>query len=86
MIGTMFKQLTENASVEEIKKTGLDAYYSDHDKAIYPANAAGVPFTASYLQSKGDPMTDLYEDMAADAATLKGQQTIINRRIIPILQ
>jgi spore coat protein JC len=68
MVGTMVKQLTENASIEEIKKAGLDAYYSDHDKAVYPVSASGVPFTAAYIQSKGDPMTDLYEDMAADAA------------------
>ena len=66
MIGSMVKQLTENASIEEIEKAGLSPYYADHDKAIYPASAAGVPFTAAYLQSKGDPITDLYEDMAAE--------------------
>lgn len=68
MIGSMVKQLTENASIEEIKKADLGGYYSDHDKAVYPVNASGVPFTAAYLQSKGDPITDLYEDMAADGA------------------
>ncbi len=66
MIGSMVKQLTENASIEEIEKAGLSPYYADHDKAIYPASAAGVPFTAAYIQSKGDPITDLYEDMAAE--------------------
>jgi spore coat protein JC len=66
MIGSMVKQLTENASIDEIERAGMGAYYTDHDKAIYPANAAGVPFTAAYLQSKGDPITDLYEDMAAE--------------------
>ncbi|MFA5675530.1 MAG: manganese catalase family protein [Christensenellales bacterium] len=66
MIGTMVKQLTENASVEEIEKAGLAPYYADHDRAVYPANASGNPFTAAYIQSKGDPITDLYEDMAAE--------------------
>ena len=66
MIGSMVKQLTENASIEEIEKAGLSPYYADHDKAIYPASAAGMPFTAAYIQSKGDPITDLYEDMAAE--------------------
>ena len=66
MIGSMVKQLTENASIEEIERAGLSPYYADHDKAIYPASAAGVPFTAAYIQSKGDPITDLYEDMAAE--------------------
>ena len=66
MIGSMVRQLTVNASIEEIKRDGLDAYYVDHDTAVYPVNAAGVPFTAAYLQSKGDPITDLYENMAAE--------------------
>ncbi len=66
MVGSMVKQLTENASIEEIQRAGLAPYYADHDKAVYPANAAGVPFTAAYIQSKGDPITDLYEDMAAE--------------------
>lgn len=77
MVGTMVKQLTENASIEDIKKAGLDAYYADHDRGVYPVSAAGVPFTAAYIQSKGDPMTDLYEDMAADAAISQGQQSAI---------
>ena len=66
MVGSMVKQLTENASIEEIERAGLAPYYADHDKAVYPVSAAGVPFTAAYVQSKGDPITDLYEDMAAE--------------------
>jgi spore coat protein JC len=66
MVGAMVRQLVENASIDEIKKAGLSGYYSDHDKAVYPVSASGVPFTAAALQSKGDPMTDLYEDMAAE--------------------
>ena len=70
----MVKQLTENASVEEIDRAGMAPYYADHDRAVYPQSAAGAPFTAAYIQSKGDPITDLYEDMAADAAITQGQQ------------
>lgn len=66
MIGSMCLQLSENADIEQIKKSGFDTYYVDHGTGIYPSSAAGVPFTASYLQSKGDPITDLYEDMAAE--------------------
>lgn len=66
MIGTMVRQLTQGASMEEIESGGLAPYYADHDNAVYPLSAAGVPFTAAYLQSKGDPRTDLYEDMAAE--------------------
>lgn len=78
MIGSMVKQLTENASIEEIKKADLGGYYSDHDKAVYPVNASGVPFTAAYLQSKGDPITDLYEDMAAEQKARSTYEWLIN--------
>ena len=66
MGGTMVKQLTQNATIKEIEEAGMAAYFTDHDKAIYPASAAGVPFTAAYIQSKGDPITDLTEDLAAE--------------------
>jgi spore coat protein JC len=66
MIGTLVYQLTRNLSVEEIKRGGFDAYFVDHTTGVYPASAAGVPFTAAYLQSKGDVITDLHENMAAE--------------------
>jgi spore coat protein JC len=66
MVGSMVHQLVKDATIEEIKAAGLDPYYADHDRAVYPANADGVPFTAAYIQSKGDPITDLHEDMAAE--------------------
>ncbi|MGE4284912.1 MAG: manganese catalase family protein [Clostridia bacterium] len=66
MVGSMVHQLVKGASVEEIEREGLGAYYSDHDRAVYPVSASGVPFTAAYIQSKGDPITDLHEDMAAE--------------------
>lgn len=66
MIGTMAHQLTRGLSDKEITDAGLDAYYVAHGLGIYPCAANGTPFTASYIQSKGDPITDLYEDMAAE--------------------
>ena len=66
MIGTLVYQLTRNLSIEEIKKAGFDAYFVDHTTGVYPSSAAGVPFTAAYLQSKGDVITDLHENMAAE--------------------
>lgn len=70
MIGAIVYQLTRNLTVEQIKAEGFDAYFVDHTLGVYPQSAAGVPFTAAYLQSKGDPITDLTEDMAADGATV----------------
>ncbi len=66
MVGTIIYQLTRNLSPAEIKKSGFDAYFVNHSTAIYPANANGTPFTAAYLQSTGDVITDLHEDMAAE--------------------
>lgn len=78
MIGSMVRQLTKNASFEEIKETGFDAYYADHDKAVYPVSASGSPFTAAYIQSKGDPVTDLTEDMAAEQKARSTYEWLIN--------
>lgn len=78
MIGSMVKQLTQNASIDQLKAAGLDPYYADHDKAIYPQSAAGVPFTAAYLQSKGDPVADLVEDMAAEQKARATYEWLIN--------
>ena len=66
MMGTIVHQLTQGLTKDEIIAAGLDPYYVNHGLGVYPASAAGVPFTAAYLQSKGDPITDLYEDMAAE--------------------
>ena len=66
MISAILYQLTRNLSIEDIKKGGFDAYFVDHTTGVYPASAAGVPFTAAYLQSKGDIITDLHENMAAE--------------------
>ncbi len=66
MISSIVYQLTKNLTPEQIKQGGLDAYYVDHTLGIYPSSAAGVPFTAAYFQSKGDILTDLHENMAAE--------------------
>lgn len=78
MIGAICLQLSENATPEEIKAAGFDSYYVDHGLGIYPASASGVPFTAAYLQSKGDPITDLYENMAAEQKARSTYEYILN--------
>ena len=66
MIGTIVYQLTKDLSEKDIKTAGFDAYFVDHTTGIYPSSAAGVPYTAAYMQSKGDIITDLHEDLAAE--------------------
>lgn len=73
MISAIVHQLTRNLTPEEIEKQGFADYYVDHTVGVYPVSASGVPWTAAYFQSKGDPITDLTEDMAADAAIRKVQ-------------
>ena len=62
------------SSLEKIKAAGFDDYFVDHTLGVYPQSAAGVPFTTAYLQSKGDAITDLHENIAADAAFMQEQQ------------
>lgn len=69
MVAAIVYQLTRNLSMEEIKASGFDVYYVDHTTGVWPQAASGAPFTSSYFQSKGDPIADLVEDMAADGAT-----------------
>lgn len=66
MICTMLYQLTKDASLKEMQEAGLDALYTEHGKGIYPTDSNGVPFTATYFASVGDPIADLVEDMAAE--------------------
>lgn len=59
-------QLTRCLSEECIKASGFDKYFVDHTTGIWPQAASGTPFTSTYFQCKGDPITDLHEDMAAE--------------------
>lgn len=66
MISAILYQLTKGLSIEEIKEGGFSDYFVDHTTGIYPIAASGTPFTVTYFQSKGDIITDLHENMAAE--------------------
>ena len=66
IVSTIVHQLTKDLSMEEIENSGLGPYYIDHTVGIWPQSAGGVPFNACEFQSKGDAITDLFEDMAAE--------------------
>ena len=66
MVSVMVHQLTRNLSVDQIKGTPFEAYYVDHTTGIWPQAAGGIPFNACEFQSKGDAITDLVEDLAAE--------------------
>lgn len=73
MVATIVHQLTRNLTIEQIKESGFGDYFVDHTTGLYTVSAGGVPFDATCFASKGDAITDLMEDMAADATPLKGQ-------------
>lgn len=66
IICAMVYQLTKNLTIEEAKTAGFDAYYIDHTTGIWPQAASSIPFTAKEFQSKGDAITDLTENLAAE--------------------
>ena len=66
MVSAMVHQLTRNLTDRQIKESGFDKYFVDHTTGVYPQAAAGLPWRAEYIQSKGDIIADLHEDLAAE--------------------
>ena len=66
MVGAIIHQLTRNLKTKDIENTPFAAYFVDHTTGVYPTFASGTPWTAATMQVKGDPITDLTEDMGAE--------------------
>ena len=66
IVGAMVHQLTRDLTPEEIEKSGFAPYYVDHTLGVWPQAAGGIPFNSCEFQVKGDPITDLMEDLAAE--------------------
>ncbi len=66
MVSAIVHQLTKNLTPSEIMEGGFEKYYVDHTLGLWPQSAGGIPFNSCFFQSKGDPITDLVEDMAAE--------------------
>ncbi|MCR4425370.1 MAG: manganese catalase family protein [Firmicutes bacterium] len=78
IVAALVYNLVKDAPLEQIKAAGMDGYYADHDRALYFVNAEGVPWTAAYIQSKGDPITDIHENMAAEQKARSTYEWLIN--------
>ncbi|HEY5562695.1 MAG TPA: manganese catalase family protein [Clostridiaceae bacterium] len=78
MVGAMVRQLMKNASLEEIEKGGMAGYYVDHGRGVYPVSSSGVPFDATCLASKGNPIVDLTENLAAEQKARATYEYLIN--------
>ena len=66
MVGAIVHQLTRNMKDEQYQDPAFAPYFVDHTAGVYPASAAGTPWSAATMQVKGDPITDLAEDLAAE--------------------
>jgi len=78
MIATMVYKLTKDTTIDQLKAAGLSEHYVNHDRALFYSNAAGVPWTAAYIAAKGDPIADLYEDIAAEEKARATYQWLID--------
>ncbi len=77
IIGAIVHQLTKNLTPEEIEASGFGPYYIDHTVGVWPQAAGGVPFNACEFQVKGDPVTDLFEDLAAEQKARSTYENIL---------
>lgn len=66
MVNTIVFQLMNGATLDEIKDAGLESFYTEHGKSVFPMNASGVSFDANTFAVTGNPLADLSEDMAAE--------------------
>ncbi|OFW75023.1 MAG: spore coat protein CotJC [Alicyclobacillus sp. RIFOXYA1_FULL_53_8] len=78
MIATMVYKLTKDATPEQMKAAGLGEHYANHNVALFYNSAAGNPWTATYIAAKGDPIADLYEDIAAEEKARATYQWLID--------
>ena len=78
MISTMVYQLMQGASLEDLKRAGLDGMYTEHGCALYPTNAQGYPFRVDYFAITGDPVADLAENLAAEQKARAIYENLMN--------
>ena len=77
IVGTIVSQLVKDLPCDQVDTAGFEKYYVDHTLGVWPQAAGGVPFNANQFQSSGDPITDLYEDMAAEQKARKTYDNIL---------
>ncbi len=66
IVAAILYQLTRNLKESEVEGSPFATYFVDHTTGVYPVAASGVPFDMKYVGIKGDIITDLNEDLAAE--------------------
>lgn len=77
MVAAIVHQLTRNMTEEQIKDSPFASYFVDHTAGIYPTAASGFPWSAASIQSTGDVIADLTEDLAAEQKARKTYDNIL---------
>ena len=80
IVAAIVHQLTRNLTAEQLVEQGFGPYYIDHATGIWPQAAGGIPFNACEFQSKGDVITDLHEDLAAEQKARSTYDNILRVR------
>ena len=66
MVGTLVAQLSKGAPPKEWNEMKSYEYYADNGASVFPQSSQGSPFTAASIAVTGDPLTNLYENLAAE--------------------
>ncbi|MBO8137326.1 MAG: manganese catalase family protein [Desulfotomaculum sp.] len=86
MIAAMIYKLLKDVPLEVLEREGLGAHYAVHNSALFYADPNGVPWTASYIQAQGDPVSDLTEDMAAEQKARQAYEQLLQLTDDPLLK
>lgn len=78
MVSSLIYQLTDGATIEEIKAAGVDPTFTSHGSGIYLSNPDGVPWSAKYIAVTADPVTDLTANMAAEQKARAGYERLLD--------
>lgn len=78
IVATLVHKLVKDATPEQMRLAGLGGMYADHEKALFYVDANGHPWTATYIQAKGDPIADLADNIAAEEKARATYQALIN--------
>ena len=78
IVSSMIYQLTDGASIDELKKAGLDGVYAGRGTSIFLADPEGTPWTAAYIDMKGDPVADITSNMAAEQRARAGYEHLLD--------
>ena len=77
VLSAIIRQLTDGLTPKEIEKSDFAPFYLEHTGGIYPTDSNGVPYTVATFQSKGDPITDLHEDLAAEQKARTAYENVL---------